>query len=110
MMIIEEGGRPVGEWTDRRPGEYVEGSTRAMSHERVDKTLRQRQVLDILYRPMTAKEVAVAMFATGLTPNAERNNAAPRLTELRDKGLVEVIGKKRCSYTGKIVAVYRRTD
>lgn len=36
----------------------------------------------------------------------ERNYTAPRLTELNEMGLVEVIDKKKCEYTGKTVAVY----
>lgn len=38
----------------------------------------------------------------------ERNFSAPRLTELAQKGVVDVIGKKRCEYTGKTVGVYER--
>lgn len=93
----------------RRPGEYVEATTRAIAHEEVDKNVRELQVLECLNgKEMTAKEVAVAMYEDGYTTSTDRNNAAPRLTELRDKGLVEVIGKRKCLYTGKTVAVYRR--
>ena len=57
---------------------------------------------------MTAKEIAVELFELGMTNTTERNTCAPRLTELEKMGYVEVIGKKKCEWTGKMVAVYRR--
>ena len=57
---------------------------------------------------MTAKEIAVEMFELGMIASTERNYTAPRLTELEKMGYVEVIGKKKCEWTGKMVAVYRR--
>lgn len=55
----------------------------------------------------TAKEIAVEMKKRGDIPTDERNFTAPRLTELSIKGIVEPIGKKKCSYTGKTVSVYK---
>jgi len=82
--------------------------TRRESNERVDREKRYAQVIDILRgHTMTAKEVAVEMCGLGLTPTSERNFAAPRLTELVKKGLVEVVGKTVCQYTNKKVAVYK---
>lgn len=57
----------------------------------------------------TAKEVAVELFDLELIPSTERNYTAPRLTELEKMGLVKVIDKKQCQYTGKTVAVYEIT-
>jgi len=37
-------------------------------------------------------------------PNATR----PRLTELEDDGRVRVIGKRKCTVTGRNVSVYER--
>lgn len=111
MMIVAIDNKPIPGITERYPGQYVEGDTRAIAHEEVDKTERQKRVLAILGdNAMTAKEVAVQMYAEGLAYSPDRNNAAPRLTELRDMGKVEVIGKKRCTYSGKQVSVYRRTE
>lgn len=77
----------------------------------IDKELRYRQILDILsYGDMSAKEIAVEMFKRKYTPTAERNFAAPRLTELVKKGKVAAIRKKKCSYTGKNVTVYSKCD
>ena len=91
----------------KRPGEVVTHETRGLAYEAVDKEARAKQVIECLKeRPMTAKEVAVALFLKGLIPAPERNYAAPRLTELSAKGIVEPAFKKVCQYSGKKVAVY----
>ena len=73
------------------------------------KKKRYEQILTRLSnREMTAKEIAVEMFELGMIASTERNYTAPRLTELEQMGYVEVIGKKKCEWTGKMVAVYRR--
>lgn len=55
----------------------------------------------------TAKEIAYLMYTKKLIPTDERNFTAPRLTELSRRGIVEPIGKKKCAWTGKTVAVYK---
>lgn len=82
--------------------------TRAEAEEKVDKQKRYKQIIEILseHPEMTAKEIAVRMKQKGWTPTDERNFAAPRLTELAKKGFVEPIGKKKCVYTGRTVAVW----
>ena len=75
------------------------------------KKKRYEQILNRLSnREMTAKEIAVEMFELGMIASTERNYTAPRLTELEKMGYVEVIGKKKCDWTGKMVAVYRRKE
>ena len=83
--------------------------TRSEANDTVDKKKRYRQILEILQdgKEMTAKEIAVEMCQRGYVPTPERNFAAPRLTELSIKGLVEPCGKQKCSYTGKTVALYK---
>ncbi len=82
--------------------------TRQESNESVDRKKRYAQVMDILKgRTMTAKEVAVEMNLRGFVPTSERNFAAPRLTELVDRGIVEVVGKRKCQYSNKMVAMYK---
>ena len=82
--------------------------TRRESNEKVDREKRYSQVISILKgRTMTAKEVAVEMNMRGFAPTSERNFAAPRLTELVHHGLVEVVGKRKCQYSNKMVAMYR---
>lgn len=90
------------------PGEIVTYTTRSESNETIDKTKRYKQIIEILEdgKQMTAKEIAVEMWNRGYIPIPERNFTAPRLTELSYKGIVEPIGKEKCLYTGKTVAVY----
>ena len=56
--------------------------------------------------PMTAKEISVEMYKRGYTPTSERNFSSPRITELLKNGVLDVVGKKRCKFTGKTVTVY----
>lgn len=85
--------------------------TRRLSHENVDKEKRYKQILECMNgNQMTAKETAVEMYNRGYIPTSERNFSAPRLTELEKKGLVKVVGKKKCEYTGKTVAIYKKVE
>lgn len=92
-----------------RAGQVVTLETRADAEKSVDKAKRYQQILSILGdKEMTAKEIAIEMNRRGYTPTAERNFSSPRLNELMNKRVVEPIGKKKCQYTGKTVAVYKR--
>ena len=92
---------------ERQYGEFTTFDTRADSHEAVDKAKRYSQIRECLQeREMTAKECAVRMHEKGYIPTSERNFTAPRLTEMANKGIVDIIGKKKCAYTGRTVAVY----
>lgn len=112
MMITAINGEPIKgmeNWTPKFPGEYVEGNTRAMSQEKVDHEMRERQVLEVLGgRLMTAKEIAIEMHRRGMAYSDERNVSAPSLTRLRNRGLVAAVGKKLDHTTGRKVTIYRR--
>lgn len=91
-----------------RNGEVVTLSTRGEANDSVDKQKRYKQIQECLeIRPMTAKEIAVMMCEKGYIPTSERNFTAPRLTEMSQNGIVEPFAKKKCDFTGKMVAVYR---
>lgn len=91
----------------RRAGDAVTPDTRGEANETVDKETRYKQILAVLQgKELTAKEIAVEMQRRGEIPTSERNFTAPRLTELSHNGIVEPVGKKKCQYTGKTVAVY----
>ena len=96
----------------RRAGEMTTLDTRGESHESVDRKKRYSQIVECLETcpNMTAKEIAVMMMQKGYIPTSERNFTAPRLTEMSKIGIVEPIGKKVCTYTGKKVAVYALRD
>lgn len=86
--------------------------TRQLSFEdmQLKKKMRYEQILNRLIKGnKTAKEIAVELFELKLTPSAERNYTAPRLTELEKMGLVKSVNKKICEYTGKKVAIYEIT-
>lgn len=86
--------------------------TRQLSFEDIKpkRKIRYEQILDrLITGTKTAKEIAVELFDLELIPSTERNYTAPRLTELEKKGLVKVIDKKKCEYTGKTVAIYEIT-
>lgn len=92
----------------RLVGEVPTFETRHEANVSVNKQKRYKQIIEVLQdQELTAKEIAVKMFEKGYIPTSERNFAAPRLTELSIKGIVEPIGKVICEYTGKKVAVYQ---
>ena len=88
----------------------ITNETRQLSFEdiQVNKSIRYTQILERLNKPKTAKELAVELHKERLIPSTDRNFTAPRLTELVKQGKVMVIGKKRCNYTGKTVAIYEK--
>ena len=92
-----------------RPGEAITHTTRGQSLESVDRKRRYQQIIDILRDngSMTAKEIAVAMHEEGYIPTSERNFSSPRITELLKNGVLDCIGKKKCTYTNKMVSVFK---
>ncbi len=64
----------------------------------------------------TARELATKMYNTKdeegnrLIRTAERQEVAPRLTELANKGLIEAVNKKYDEISGCKVAVYRKSE
>lgn len=96
---------------ERRLCEPPELEVRAESDEPVDKKKRYSQIIACLKEtsPMTAKAIAVRMMLKGDIPTSERNFTSPRLTEMRQMGIVEQVGKVRCPYTGKTVSTFALT-
>lgn len=94
---------------DREYGEMTTLECRSESHEKVDKAKRRREILFIMKgnRIMTAMEVANELLNHGFVNRLDRNNAAPRLTEMCQDGTVDVVGKKKDEWTGKMVTCYQ---
>lgn len=93
----------------RNYGEFTTLETRHDANISVDKQQRYKQILEIMIdnkEPMTAKEISVEMHKRGFTPTSERNFSSPRITEMLRDGILDVIGKKKCKFTGKTVSVY----
>ena len=83
--------------------------TRREAHEKVNKQKRYMQIQNILSdfkEGLTAKEISVEMQKRGYANTNERNLSAPRLNKMLKTGIVECIGKKKCSYTNKSVGVF----
>lgn len=107
--VKQETRNKIRDWEERK---MITTETRYESYKEIidKKKLRYNQILDRLDRPKTAKQIAVELFELGLIPSTERNYTAPRLTELADVGIVTVVGKTKCEYTGKQVALYKKSD
>lgn len=85
--------------------------TRKKSYNEVKHTLskRETEVLEALGdKEMTANEIAYKLFQEGKTPFFNRNYSQPRLNELMNWGVVEVIGKRKCTITKKTCCIYRK--
>lgn len=69
---------------------------------------RARLVLETLgTREMTVSEIVDELVAAGHIPFFNRNYVAPRLTELKDMGIVETCGRRKSSRTTATEAVWR---
>lgn len=87
--------------------------TRQEGYESVlnKRTIRAELILEILDNgPMTASEIVKELLDRGVIKYYNRNFVAPRLTELKEEGRVEVIGKRPCIMSGKNVAVWQRVE
>ena len=98
------------------PREYGESTTlecRHDSHMATDKQKRRREILFIMQdaegnnRIMTAMEIADELFTHGFVNRVDRNCAAPRLTEMCQDGTIDVVGKKKCRTTNRMVTAYQ---
>lgn len=82
----------------------IEKETRIESLHKVDKKRRCFQIREVLSNSkdgMTAREISKVLGFS------ERNYVAPRLTEMKIRGEVEVIGKSYDYETDRMVAVYK---
>ncbi len=82
----------------------IEQETRIDSLHKVDRKRRCFQIREILKNSkygMTAREISKVLKFP------ERNYVAPRLTEMKSRGEVEVIGKDFDYETCRWVAVYK---
>ena len=72
---------------------------------------RARTILEVLgSRSMTVSEITDELVAEGVLPYFNRNYVAPRLTELKDMGIVEVCGRRKATRSDATEAVWRRTE
>lgn len=84
--------------------------TRRASYDAIQSKVkpRQRMILETLGdRAMTVSEITEELVAAGKLPYYNRNYVAPRLTELKDDGVVETCGRRRNAKSGANEAVWR---
>lgn len=86
--------------------------TRREANEKVDKTKREIQVLQILseYKELTAKQIARYMAYRNYTKEIDYNHARPRLTSLLEKRQVCIVGKELDSETHCKEVIYQITE
>ena len=86
-------------------------ATRKASYEAVLPKVNERcrLILETLgNKEMTVSEIADELVAAGLIPYYNRNYVAPRLTELKDMGVVETCGRRKSTRSTATEAVWRR--
>ena len=84
---------------------------RREAFEKVDKQRLYNAIKDVLKDGnYTAREIASILFKKGITISSGRQSVAPRLTELKKKGIVEEVEKKYDTLTKVNVSVYKLKD
>lgn len=61
-------------------------------------------------RSMTVSEITDELVKAGRIPYYNRNYVAPRLSELKDMGVVETCGRRRSTHSTATEAVWRRKE
>ena len=87
--------------------------TRRKSYEEVLPKIKDRAklILDTLgSREMTVSEITDELVEAGRIPYFNRNYVAPRLTELKDMGVVETCGRRKSTRSTATEAVWRRVS
>lgn len=70
---------------------------------------RAREILQVLgTRSMTASEITEELVRAGTIPYFNRNYVAPRLTELKEIGILETCGRRKATRSDATEAVWRR--
>lgn len=86
----------------------IPNQCRTEAFKKVDKQTLYIAIKEVLSNGnYTAREIAEILFKKGITLSRGRQSVAPRLTELKDKGIVEEVEKKYDTLTKVNVSVYR---
>lgn len=89
------------------------GDARGESYDTIEtkRAARRGLILEILgSRQLTASELTEELLAKGYIKYYDRNFVAPRLTELKEAGIIHTTGKRLCHRTGKNVAIWARVE
>lgn len=89
----------------------INEETRKEAFMDLDIKEKQKQILECLgNREMTVREVLREMLKRGYTKINDRNEVAPRMTELFQKRRLVIVAKKVDEETGKSSAVYKNIE
>lgn len=94
----------------------MDAITKATRRESYDAVLpkvneRSRLILETLgSRSMTVSEITDELVAAGTIPYYNRNYVAPRLSELKDMGVVETCDRRQSTHSTATEAVWRRVE
>ena len=87
--------------------------TRRASYEAIlpKGAARRQLILETLgSRRMTASEIIEELLKAGKIKYFNRNFVAPRLTELKKSGVIEVVGRRRATGSDATEAVWARKE
>ncbi len=83
--------------------------TRRESYDAIIQKRKDRRnlILEVLgSRQLTVEELTDELLAKGYIKYYDRNFVAPRLTELKEAGIVETVGKRESQRSKKMIAVW----
>lgn len=86
----------------------VTEETRKESYDQLDNNKLYKNIIEILKKEsdLTARQISYEMYLKKMIPFPVRQAVAPRLTELVEKGVIEVTGKVYDPTTRRHVATY----
>lgn len=87
--------------------------TRRQSYDAVlpEREKRCRLILETLgVRQMTASEITEELVAAGEIPYFNRNYVAPRLTEMKQMGILKTVGRRKATRSDATEAVWARAQ
>lgn len=87
--------------------------TRRQSYDAVlpNREKRCRLILETLgSREMTASEITEELVAAGRIPYFNRNYVAPRLTEMKQMGILKTVGRRKATRSDATEAVWARVE
>lgn len=87
--------------------------TRRQSYDAVlpKREKRCRLILETLgVRQMTASEITEELVAAGEIPYFNRNYVAPRLTEMKQMGILKTVGRRKATRSDATEAVWARAQ
>lgn len=69
-----------------------------------------RLKLPVRYNGITYQQITEELVAAGKIPYFNRNYVAPRLTELKDIGVLETVGRRKATRSDATEAVWARKE